>query len=225
MTPAQPITRCDKCRYIRYTGHGFEATFDYLVIHYAWVFADGRDLDTRTAILNTGSMYDGQTVGWAEQNTVGPGPNYYLQWGGDNTTPTGYESVLVNLKQLATDFPSMTEAIIRLRTYWFGEKRDAGFTLLFTTFNGGTMVPFTTSTGQTDWMNVGGTLGSTVVVPRISPTGPTGVSVPGDEEGIVQYAVPTKLALYVPPTFHILTESGSNIITEDGNRLITENAY
>jgi len=187
---------------------------------------DGTDLDTRTAILGTGSEYDGQTVGWAEQNTVGTGPNYYLQWGGDNTTPSGYESVLVNMKQLAIDFPLISTFELRLRTYWYRTRLDGNLTIQIQTFNGGTMVPFTTATGQTDWNNSGGTLSQLVTIPRNSPTGPTLMSVPGDEQGIITYTVAPRTATYTPPTFRRLTESGDIRETEDGlNERITEDGY
>lgn len=233
MIPAQPITRCDKCRYIRYTGHTFSAPVDWGIVRYAWTETNGQDLDTRTAITNTGNIsVDNLDVGWGtdpigttNSRIVVPGIDpEYLTWGGDNVANFGHESVLINFKQIALDFPLLTDILFRFRTYWYQVKADGKFTLQFQTFLGGTMVPFTTSTGQIDWNNVGGTVGDNIIIPRLSSTYSNQTSVAGDEEGFLSYHIPSKIPVYMPPTFHILTEDGNNIITEDGNRIVTEDA-
>lgn len=95
-------------------------TFDADYIMLTYQFTDGIDLDIRTRIVspdvgqNTQSSY----IGWGRQSFWPLEGTPYLIWGGDNTG-TGYESVLVNLNQFKTMFPSATEILMDARAFWF----------------------------------------------------------------------------------------------------------
>ena len=95
-------------------------TFDADYIMLTYQFTDGLDLDIRTRIVspdvgqNTQSSY----LGWGRQIFWPLVGTPYLIWGGDNTG-TGYESVLVNLNQFKTMFPSATEILMDSRAFWY----------------------------------------------------------------------------------------------------------
>lgn len=75
----------------------------------------GTDLDTRTAIVNSGTAEDGQDVGWSRL-TETP----YLVWGGDNTDPIGSETVTVDLAAIR-DGLGLSSVDIRCRAFWYAE--------------------------------------------------------------------------------------------------------
>lgn len=127
--------------------------FDFAVIRYAWLDVDGRDLDTRTALLEVDASVNGQDVGWARGGAISGTSGVYLQWGGDNTTSSGAEAVLVDFPKIALDFPSLIDIRVRMRANWYGERFTGAFTLQFATYLGGVM-----SQVGTDFENVGGTL-------------------------------------------------------------------
>lgn len=176
--------------------------FDYALLKYSWTDANGEDLDTRTAFHATGdSAVDDMWVGWNCLNNVIDGPSHeVLTWGGDNTTPSGFESVLIDLKRFADDHPSLTQIKVMMRAYWFYSRLDGNLTIQFQTYLGGVMVPYTTSTGQISWNNVGGVLVDDITRPRNAVTlaqtgsGPGG-SPAGDEMGEIIYTAATQTAI------------------------------
>ena len=91
---------------------------DYIMLTYQ--FDDGLDLDTRTRIVSpdVGQNTQADYLGWAVQSQWPTSGVTYLTWGGDNTS-TGYESVLLNLLEFKTAFPSDTEIVMDLRCYWY----------------------------------------------------------------------------------------------------------
>lgn len=115
----------------------FEA--DYIMLTYQ--FTDGTDLDTRTRIVspdvgqNTQSTY----LGWSRQTSWPLSGTPYLLWGGDNRG-TGYESVLVNLVQFRTMFPSAAEILMDARAFWYTVIGNNPVNIAATLWKGGTPV-------------------------------------------------------------------------------------
>ena len=172
------------------------ATFDTAVFRYAWGPANGRDLDTRTAITDPSRNV---VVGWARAAQDAQGASVYLQWGGDNTSPTGDEAVLVDFAALTRDYPQATEFKVDLGAFWYGPGFDAAngtdgkFTIEFATYLGGT-----TAQSGTDFVNTGGTARQDLVLARQSYTDSVGADVDGDPMATLVYTVATKQAVIVP---------------------------
>ena len=129
---------------------------------------------------------------------VGDSGSVYLQWGGDNTTPTGDEAVLIDFAALTRDYPNTPQFVIRMRTFWYGEgyspteNRDGKFTIEFATYLGGTM-----QQQGLDFINVGGTTQQDVFLPRQSFTNEVGANVDGDDMATLVYTVATKQAVVI----------------------------
>jgi len=95
----------------------FEA--DYMLLTYE--FLDGMDLDTRTRIAtpDIGQNSQSNYVGWSVLTKFPSSPQpYIIEWGGDNTG-NGFESALVNLIELKTQYPESTTVVIDLRSFWY----------------------------------------------------------------------------------------------------------
>lgn len=119
--------------------------FDYALLRYRWPQEGGRDLDTRT-YMQVPNRVD-RMVGWAMRSS----DERYLIWNNDNTGQ-GVESILLDVKQLATDFPDEPIISVALRAFWYSTKRTGNLSIEFATYKGGSMV----ASGY-DWANVGGT--------------------------------------------------------------------
>ena len=78
-----------------------------IVIIYDWTFGADIDLDTKT-------VFDGTSVGYACF-----GGNQYMTWGGDNTDPSGNETVLVLIKKALDDGRWNNQTTIELNAYWY----------------------------------------------------------------------------------------------------------
>lgn len=167
------------------TAGSFNQPFDFALIRYTWTIPDGRDLDTRTAITTPARNID---VGWNRSNTDGN----YLIWGGDNTSELGPEAVLVDFNKLVTDFPSITDFVIRLRTFWYGTRVTGNVGIVFQSYLGGTMQHV-----GTDFVNVGGTLVNQATIYINSPT-QTSSNVDGDDIGTLTYDSTSKTATFQP---------------------------
>jgi len=117
--------------------------FDFAVIRYKWTSEGGNDLDTKTAIVNTGNVsIDGDEVGWSEgPTTVGPlsTGEPFLTWGTDNSEVTGTESVKINFLQLENDFPLEVSFEIRLRAL-FQTINSGNISIEMETYLGGEIV-------------------------------------------------------------------------------------
>ena len=119
--------------------------FDYALLRYRWKQEGGRDLDTRT-YMQVPYRVDNM-VGWAMRSS----DERYLIWNNDNTGQ-GVESILLDVKQLATDFPDEPVISVALRAFWYSTKRTGNLSIEFATYKGGRMI----ASGY-DWANVGGT--------------------------------------------------------------------
>lgn len=108
--------------------------FDYLVVYYSWDEKNGIDLDTRTSLTNPPRNIE---VGWDKSSS----DSTYLVWAGDNTSQGGSESVLINLKDIKTDFPQSNKISILLKAFWYNTILDGNFVLSYKSFKGGSMAP------------------------------------------------------------------------------------
>ena len=128
--------------------------FDYAVVRFLWDPSGGDDLDTRTCLINTGTPYDLDQIGWCKREEVGPygTTTPYLKWGGDNTGSSGPEAHLIDFKQMVLDFPNLTEITIQLSAFWYWIRVSGNFQITFTTYLGGTM-----QQSGYDFINIGGT--------------------------------------------------------------------
>lgn len=108
--------------------------FDYLVVYYSWNEKNGIDLDTRTSLTNPPRNIE---VGWDRSSS----DLTYLEWTGDNTSQGGSESVLINLKDIKTDFPQSNKISILLKAFWYNTILDGNFVLSYKSFKGGSMAP------------------------------------------------------------------------------------
>ncbi len=181
-------------RWIFFESGGLAAPFDFAVIRYAWLEADGRDLDTRTALIEVDASVNGKDVGWTDPSlhlrntTIGGTSGTYLHWGGDNTDFFGAEAVLVDFPKIATDFPALTDIRVRMRANWYGERFTGAITLQFATYLGGSM-----NQVGTDFEKFRGR-------PRYRPEPPANVTsnvaadVDGEDVGVLVYHIATKTA-------------------------------
>ncbi|GEM_PF-3367799 len=154
--------------YIKYTG------IDFLIVRYYWT-SGGTDLDTRTAIVDPNRNVD---VGWSRAAT----DEEFLVWGGDNVG-IGYEAALVNLRQLATEYPREGVFDIRMRAFWYGAFGDGNIHIEFTGYDGGKMVK-----DGYNWVNEGGVQLDQVTVDRVILT-QTSSNNDGEDAGIARYHV------------------------------------
>lgn len=156
--------------YITYTG------IDYLVIRYYWDSGTGgTDLDTRTAITDPDRNID---VGWARGIT----DDNFIEWGGDNTG-VGYESALINLRELATLYTGHRIFDIRMRAFWYSTRLSGNINIEFTGYDGGIMIK-----DGYNWINQGGVQLSQVTVIRNIVTNISS-NADGDEAGTARYYV------------------------------------
>ena len=100
---------------------------DFLVC--TWRFAQGtggEDLDIRTRLIEP-VLGPENYIGWCRSTLLsylrGGVPVVYVGWAGDNTD-YGVESVLINLREILTDFPGQSVKL-EVRAFWF-DRRDAG---------------------------------------------------------------------------------------------------
>jgi hypothetical protein len=114
---------------------------DYIMLKY--IFTDGNDLDTRSRIITpTTSDY----LGWARLSRWPESPsNIILDWGGDNTgpgDPTGAsaETILINLINYRTTYPSNDLIEIECRCFWYGSVGVNPVTVEATLWKGGTVI-------------------------------------------------------------------------------------
>lgn len=114
---------------------GFKA--DYLILSY--FFTTGEDLDTRTSLWIPSTNMFSSIIGWnREQNVLGIDGLPILTWSGDNTD-TGYESVLIDIKNYQLTYPSATNLVLSTKAFWY-DKLGESVQLFVIGYLGGTMV-------------------------------------------------------------------------------------
>lgn len=112
---------------------------DYMLLTYQ--FSDGNDLDTRTRIVtpNVGQDAQPKYVGWGVSQVWPTTGTPLLDWGGDNTG-TGFESVLINVAQLKSSYPSATTLVVDLRAFWYSSVGVQPVNVAATLWKGGTPI-------------------------------------------------------------------------------------
>lgn len=118
--------------------------FDFAVLRYKWTDQGGKDLDIRSYLERPDRHT--QVVGWNKL----PTDNGYLVWNGDNQA-NGVESVLVDIKKIATDYPGYVDISVMLRAFWYSSVSSGDLVIEFVSYKGGEM----TQSGF-DWVNTGG---------------------------------------------------------------------
>ena len=109
---------------------------DYFVLTYT--FSDGRDLDTRTAMLKPfNSTWVGFPNGFPNFTPIGNPP--FIEWGGDNRG-TGHEAFLINIPNFKANYPGETELTLDLRAQWISVVGNNPVVIVATSYVGGTMV-------------------------------------------------------------------------------------
>jgi hypothetical protein len=164
--------------------------FDYAIVTYSWGTTDGTDLDTRTAFTNVSPDIDNMDVGWARNSSVGPVP--YLNWSGDNTSTGGSETVTVDFKSTALNYPTPLSENLRLRSFWYNVPQSGNVVIQVQTYLGGNIVGFTV---------VGGTPVNNILVTTHVAGPAIFQNVDGNEVGTIDYDVSTKagvLKIFAP---------------------------
>lgn len=176
--------------------------FDFLVLRYKLKDPVSRDVDTRTALIDTSyngvyledsilkdpsmldPILDGNDIGWSRgtsiSNTSG---NAYIEWGGDNTTSVGGESILIDFKKISEDLSYLDTINIRLRAFFYAVIGNGQIEIELATYSGGNMVK---DIPNRDFYNVGGIQVQSVNVDR-SITTQTSSNYDGDDLGTVVY--------------------------------------
>lgn len=131
---------------IRYKTVNIFADVDYLVFRYT--FLDGRDLDTRTTLLQP---FVGSPLGWCQNNPN----NSIMSWAGDNTG-TGNEAILIDVKNQKILYPSNTDIRFNSKAWWFGPIGSGIVRMSAEGYKGGTM-----SINNFNFINTGGVLKGT----------------------------------------------------------------
>ena len=175
------LTQCENASYPYYIQ--FEP-IDSLIIRYYWTEADGRDLDTRTAITTPSREID---VGWSRAAT----DDSYLEWGGDNTG-VGYEAVRIDFEQLGKDYPDTERLVIRMRAFWYGSRSNGDMNVEFTGYAGGRMI----KEGY-NWRNSGGYTERSITVARNVQTAQSS-DIDGEELGTAVYTFSSKQLEILP---------------------------
>lgn len=168
--------------------------FDYLVVRYIWTDTAGRDLDTFTGFIETGTVYDNDWVGYGQGDPKVPAAAAdamaYLFWASDNTQ-SGVEAVLMNLKQFVLDNAGVPDEIkVRMNATWFAQRLTGDVQVQLTTYLGGTM----SKTGF-DFVNTGGVQVDQVTLQaNVGTQSTTANIVNSSNVAIVQYNKNTKAA-------------------------------
>ena len=189
---------------------------DYLMIQYE--FTNGQDLDTRTRIVtpDIGQDTTVEYIGYGASscnsstyNTNGiypagstfSGNNYILKHGCDNQG-VGFETVLINLNNFATAYPSENEITIDCRGWWFVTAGTNPVKLNLTLWKGGTIVQPTFDSGQpTSFTFTNPTATNTLVIKSSGKVvrGPTvgSPTAPNNNEawriGVIKYNISTNV--------------------------------
>lgn len=129
----------------RYITQSIFKDVDYLVFRYNFSQADGRDLDTRTQLLEP---FQSTTLGWCQNNPNTP----YIAWASDNTG-YGIEAVLIDIKKFKQDYPSTDKIVFNARAWWYGERFSGDMNMNAEGYKGGVM-----SLENFNFVNQGGEL-------------------------------------------------------------------
>lgn len=193
------------------------ADADFLVIRYVFTPADGQDLDTRTRIYSP-LLAPPNFLGWARSDYVErPGGvlgSIYAQWGGDNTG-YGVESVLVDVREVAAEFPTAVMSI-ETRAFWYAEQNEGSSCLLTVdVYKGGAM-----SLADYEFSNLGGALVASISKSVHVPTllSDDMEDIDGDFLTFVCYDIPSRrLSFDCSPAEPGISIEGKNRSEGDGD--------
>lgn len=174
--------------------------FDFLVLRYI-NNSGGTDLDTFTGFADNGLSVDIDYGGNSNWVGFSHPTGSYITWGGDNTSAGGVEAVLIDFKQLVTDFPSAPDSIrLRLHAWWYSGRTTGAAQLQLQTWLGGT-VP--TPSGY-DFVKSDGSTVDTVLLDTNVTCNRAGILPPqvncAQRLGEIIYNKITKTAVLVPIT-------------------------
>lgn len=132
--------------------------FEYLVIRYKWSLGAGRDLDTFTGFVSTGTEWDNKYMGYGHGegrelpiNSVAS--QSYIMYAGDNQKDNGVEACLINFSNMISQYPSLKSIPVRMAAAWWGQVGTGNIDMEITTYSGGTMQKIDS---EYDFINVGG---------------------------------------------------------------------
>lgn len=152
----------------------FVFCMDYILITYE--FDTGRDLDIKVGLFDTTQT---QYLGWCGSVSypiTGGWPNNFndniLTWGGDNTG-RGFETILVNIPNYISAFPSNEELKLDLRCWWYAEAGITPISVRAELYKGGTMRLVRLPSGIYTWVNDEFTATKTVLSPKKVIQGPS----------------------------------------------------
>lgn len=185
------------------TFHSTSGDSDFAVIRYIWDAAGGTDLDTRTAFSDLPDpLYNLKDLGWNRDDNPHPdggayiGPSYtdyYMWWSGDNLGTTGGETVLIDFKNIKTDFPSLQELTTRFRAFWYNSRNSGDISYEVTTYKGGTMSKDPLSF---NFINTGGTQVTTYTqTVNVALSG--GTDQDGQDLGVIYFDFATNTSIAV----------------------------
>ena len=113
----------------RTNSYGVNFDADWIVFTYE--FTDGRDMDTRTRVIDP-PMGDG--LGWCRGSSYG-----WLQWGGDNLG-VGVEGTLLNINSFKSAYPSKSQIKMRFNCWWYGSRGRNPLAIYAALYRGGVPV-------------------------------------------------------------------------------------
>ncbi|KUJ60887.1 hypothetical protein AR687_15895 [Flavobacteriaceae bacterium CRH] len=118
--------------------------FDYMVIKYKWALGAGRDFDTFTGFINTGTQWDNKYMGFGHgYGNILPDnksvADSYIMWAGDNTSDNGVETCLVNFNKITNDHPNLKSVNVRMAGAWYNTVGTGNIDIEITTYKGGSM--------------------------------------------------------------------------------------
>lgn len=116
---------------------------DYILFRYNFSEANGKDLDTRTQVIEP---FVSRIFGWGKTtNEEGLHLSKYIKWGGDNTG-YGREMILLNLKEFKKDYPDLKEFKFTCRAFWYALRGDGNMNMNAQAYKGGCPVHIGTNT-------------------------------------------------------------------------------
>lgn len=132
--------------------------FDYMIIRYKWALGAGRDLDTFTGFVSTGTEWDSKYMGFGhghgnELPNNSTAMQSYIMYAGDNRKDNGVEACLINFDKLLSDYTTLKSVPVRMATAWFGEIGTGNIDVEITTYSGGIMQKVD---ADYDFINIGG---------------------------------------------------------------------
>lgn len=119
--------------------------FNYLIVRYKWALGAGKDFDTFTGFINTGTQWDDKYMGFGhEEGNELPkdtelAEDSYIMWAGDNRKENGVETCMVNFSKMTTDYPTLNSIQLRMAGAWYEPVGTGNIDIEIITYLGGVM--------------------------------------------------------------------------------------